>query len=72
MKKQITLIGILAMLAGCAGTDTEITTEQTLPDIYANAYAEFNELNVKSVKITVEVPEGQETVGISEIRILGK
>lgn len=38
----------------------------------ACAYAEFNELNVKSVKITVEVPEGQETVGISEIRILGK
>ena len=38
----------------------------------ACAYAEFNELNVKSIKITVEVPEGQETVGISEIRILGK
>lgn len=36
------------------------------------AYAEFNELNVKSVRITVEVPEGQEAVGISEIRILGK
>lgn len=38
----------------------------------AAAYAEFEELNVKSVKVTVEVPEGQETVGISEIRILGK
>lgn len=38
----------------------------------AAAYAEFDELNVKSVRITVEVPEGQETVGISEIRILGK
>ena len=38
----------------------------------AAAYAEFDELNVKSVKITVEVPEGQESVGISEIRILGK
>jgi hypothetical protein len=38
----------------------------------AAAYAEFEELNVKSVRITVEVPEGQETVGISEIRILGK
>jgi len=38
----------------------------------AAAYAEFNELNVKSVRITVEVPEGQESVGISEIRILGK
>ena len=38
----------------------------------AAAYAEFNELNVKSVEITVEVPEGQEAVGISEVRILGK
>ncbi|MBR5570037.1 MAG: family 43 glycosylhydrolase [Oscillospiraceae bacterium] len=38
----------------------------------AAAYAEFDELNVKTVKITVEVPKGQESVGISEIRILGK
>ena len=38
----------------------------------AAAYAEFDELNVKSVRITVDVPEGQESVGISEIRILGK
>lgn len=38
----------------------------------AAAYAEFNELNVKSVKITVEVPQGQDSAGISEIRILGK
>lgn len=36
------------------------------------AYAEFNELNVKSIRITVEVPEGQQSVGISEVRILGK
>ena len=35
-------------------------------------YAEFDELNVKSIRITVEVPEGQESVGISEVRILGK
>ena len=38
----------------------------------AATYAEFDELNVKSIEITVEVPEGQESVGISEIRILGK
>lgn len=38
----------------------------------AAAYAEFDELNVKSVKITVEVPKNQEAVGISEVRILGK
>ena len=36
------------------------------------AYAEFDELHVKSIRITVEVPEGQEAVGISEVRILGK
>lgn len=38
----------------------------------AASYAEFDELNVKSIEVTVEVPEGQESVGISEIRILGK
>ena len=38
----------------------------------AAAYAEFDELNVKSVRITMEVPEGQESIGISEVRILGK
>ena len=36
------------------------------------AYAEFYDQKVSSVKVTVEVPEGQEQVGISEIRILGK
>ena len=36
------------------------------------AYAEFDELNAKSIRITVEVPKGQESVGISEIKILGK
>ena len=38
----------------------------------AAAYAEFNELNVKSIRITIDVPAGQDGVGISEIRILGK
>ena len=38
----------------------------------AAAYAEFDELNVKSVRITINVPAGQDAVGISEIRILGK
>lgn len=38
----------------------------------AAAYAEFNELNVKSIKVTVEVPDGQPSVGISEIRIIGQ
>ena len=38
----------------------------------AAAYAEFDELNVKSIRVTIKVPAGQESVGISEIRILGK
>lgn len=38
----------------------------------ATAYAEFDELKVKTIRITIEIPEGQEQVGVSEIRILGK
>jgi hypothetical protein len=38
----------------------------------AAAYAEFDQLHVKSIKITVEIPEGQTSVGISEVRIIGK
>lgn len=38
----------------------------------AAAYAEFAEKNIKTIRITVEVPKGQDTVGISEIRVLGQ
>ena len=39
----------------------------------AAAYAEFYELaDIVKVRITVDVPVGQELVGISEIRILAK
>lgn len=38
----------------------------------AAAYTTMNEWNVKSMRITIEVPEGQNQVGISEIKILGK
>ena len=38
----------------------------------AAAYAEFDELNVKSIRITIDVPANQDSVGISEIRVLGK
>lgn len=38
----------------------------------AAAFAEFYDVEVKNIKITVEVPEGQQQVGISEIKILGK
>ena len=36
------------------------------------AYAVFDELEVVSVRITLEVPKGQKTVNVSEIKILGK
>ena len=39
---------------------------------FRDVYAEFDELNVKSIRVTVEVPAGQESVGISEVKILGK
>ena len=35
------------------------------------AIAQFDELYVKSIKFTVEVPQGSSSAGISEIRILG-
>ena len=38
----------------------------------AAAYAVFGEQQVLSVEITVEVPAGQSSVGISEVMILGK
>ena len=38
----------------------------------AAAHIKFAHMNVKSIKITIEVPDGQEAVGISEVRILGK
>lgn len=38
----------------------------------AAAYAVFDELTVVSVRVTMEVPSGQKTAQISEIKILGK
>lgn len=35
-------------------------------------WAEFNAINMKSIRFTVEVPEGQESVGLSEIAVMGK
>ena len=38
----------------------------------SGVYAEFNAINVKSIRFTVTRPEGQESVGVSEIAVLGK
>lgn len=35
-------------------------------------WAEFKEINVKKIRFTVEVPEGQESVGLSEIAVMGR
>ncbi|MBQ8041837.1 MAG: outer membrane protein assembly factor BamD [Alphaproteobacteria bacterium] len=45
MKKHWAIIGMLAVLGGCAGTDNKIVTDKTLPEIYKTAYAEFNDEN---------------------------
>lgn len=38
----------------------------------AAAIAEFAEMMVKTIRITIEIPEDKDTIGISEIKILGK
>ena len=38
----------------------------------SGVYAEFNAINVKSIRFTVTRPEGQESVGVSEIAVHGK
>lgn len=47
MKKLFLMLGCLTMVAGCAG-ETEIAPEQPLADIYATAYAEFNDENYEA------------------------
>lgn len=51
---------------------TDSSGKVTYVEPCAAAYAVFGELQVLSIEITVEVPAGQSSVGISEIRILGK
>ena len=44
MKKLVVVFCMLGMLAGCA-SDKEIAPEQSLPEIYNEAYSEFNNKN---------------------------
>ena len=37
-----------------------------------NVYAEFNAVSVSKIRFTVELPEGQESVALSEVAIVGK
>ena len=58
MKKIFLLLGVFVILAGCAG-GTEIAPEQTLPEIYAAAYEEFNSQKYKQAAVEFLKAEGQ-------------
>ena len=45
MKKLVLLSVLMVMLAGCAGTNDTVVTDLPLSDIYAKAYAEFDDEN---------------------------
>ena len=45
MKKHFALFCLLGALCGCAGSDNEIVADKSLAEIYATAYAEFNDEN---------------------------
>ncbi|MBP5467256.1 MAG: hypothetical protein J6Y43_06830, partial [Clostridia bacterium] len=66
----ITISNLQFDLKQFARTDDDGVAEYVQPG--SVVFAEFNALKVKSVKFTIDVPEGQDAVGISEIRILGK
>ena len=51
---------------------TNASGKVTYVEPCAAAYAVFDQQNVISAEITVELPAGQSAVGISEIMILGK
>ena len=38
----------------------------------ATCYAEFNSIKVKSIRFTVEIPEGQMSAAVSEVKLVGK
>ena len=43
MKKLFIAFGVVAVLAGCAGSDKDIEPDKPLKEIYETAYAEFND-----------------------------
>ena len=51
MKKLVMLCGVLTVLAGCAGGDTEIVADMPLADIYKNAYAELEDKNYEQAAV---------------------
>ena len=59
MKKHILLFGILATLGACAGTDNEIVADKSLPEIYQQAYNEFNDENYEQAAMEFLKAENQ-------------
>lgn len=59
MKKHILLFGILAILGGCAGSDNEIVADKSLPEIYQQAYNEFNDENYEQAAMEFLKAENQ-------------
>ncbi len=59
MKKILLMIVGLTIMVGCAGTDNEIVAEQTLPEIYKNAYQEFNDENYEQAAMEFLKAENQ-------------
>ena len=64
MKKHFAVMSVLAILAGCAGSDHNIVAEKPLSDIYKTAYKEFNEENYEEaaaefLKAEIQYPASQ-------------
>ena len=64
MKKGFIFLFTAILLTGCAGTDNKIVAEQTLPEIYTSAYAEFNDENYEQaaaefLKAETQYPSSQ-------------
>ena len=59
MKKPFVVLLSLAVLSGCAGTSDEIVADKTLPEIYADAYAEFNDEDYEAAAMSFLSAETQ-------------
>lgn len=59
MKKTIITLISVVLLSGCAGSKPEIAPEQSLPEIYATAYAEFNDEDYEAAAMSFLSAETQ-------------
>lgn len=59
-----------------ANKNTAYVYSESNDEYYAlyggNVYAEFNAISVNKIRFTVELPEGQESVALSEVALVGK